>query len=309
MKYYIGSIQCDPNYLEHYGKKGMHWGERRYQNPDGSLTPEGREHYGVGERQETRGRDIYEKQQIRRMNRAYNKVSRLDRRIVGDGTARQNRKLEKARQRYAEAQGNLDRYHNSTAEEQKKARNKVRLKRAAIASAVLASAAAVGVAAISATKYAKLGKSFEWDKMLETEKLQKESDKLFNERSRQAVADSSLMSPNKPGGLRYNGQAGTRYYGPDTQTTDWEGYARRMEKYGYKRSGQTGRTLGWGDKNYIDMEMPKVTSAPEATRKYTEGVRNLTRRAGIGLGAAGAVGAGSAYVASRARDKKKKRTR
>lgn len=26
----------------------MHWGVRRYQNPDGSLTPEGREHYGYG---------------------------------------------------------------------------------------------------------------------------------------------------------------------------------------------------------------------------------------------------------------------
>lgn len=34
-------------YLVHYGTKGMRWGERRYQNPDGSLTPLGREHYGV----------------------------------------------------------------------------------------------------------------------------------------------------------------------------------------------------------------------------------------------------------------------
>ena len=27
--------------LYHYGKKGQKWGVRRYQNPDGSLTPEG----------------------------------------------------------------------------------------------------------------------------------------------------------------------------------------------------------------------------------------------------------------------------
>ncbi len=29
--------------LKHYGIKGMHWGVRRYQNPDGSLTPAGKE--------------------------------------------------------------------------------------------------------------------------------------------------------------------------------------------------------------------------------------------------------------------------
>lgn len=37
------------DYLQHHGVKGQKHGERRYQNPDGSLTPEGREHYGVGD--------------------------------------------------------------------------------------------------------------------------------------------------------------------------------------------------------------------------------------------------------------------
>ena len=31
--------------LEHHGIQGMKWGVRRFQNPDGSLTPEGRERY------------------------------------------------------------------------------------------------------------------------------------------------------------------------------------------------------------------------------------------------------------------------
>ena len=37
-------------YLEHSGVIGMHWGQRRYQNPDGSLTTLGRIHYGIGQR-------------------------------------------------------------------------------------------------------------------------------------------------------------------------------------------------------------------------------------------------------------------
>lgn len=33
------------DFLEHHGIKGMRWGVRRYQNPDGSLTPAGRKKY------------------------------------------------------------------------------------------------------------------------------------------------------------------------------------------------------------------------------------------------------------------------
>ena len=36
------------DFLMHHGIMGMHWGERKYQNKDGSLTEEGRKHYGVG---------------------------------------------------------------------------------------------------------------------------------------------------------------------------------------------------------------------------------------------------------------------
>ena len=33
------------NYLSHHGIKGQHWGIRRFQNEDGSLTPEGEKRY------------------------------------------------------------------------------------------------------------------------------------------------------------------------------------------------------------------------------------------------------------------------
>lgn len=42
-------ITRSDEYLEHFGIKGQKHGLRRYQNQDGSLTAEGREHYGVGD--------------------------------------------------------------------------------------------------------------------------------------------------------------------------------------------------------------------------------------------------------------------
>lgn len=40
----------EDSFLEHSGVKNMKWGQRRYQNPDGSLTALGRIHYGIGQR-------------------------------------------------------------------------------------------------------------------------------------------------------------------------------------------------------------------------------------------------------------------
>lgn len=42
--YYIKKKRFD-DYLEHHGIEGQKWGIRRYQNPDGSLTPEGIKRY------------------------------------------------------------------------------------------------------------------------------------------------------------------------------------------------------------------------------------------------------------------------
>ena len=55
--------------LEHAGIKGMKWGVRRYQNPDGSLTPEGKLRYNESG---VKGQNKYE----RRRRSAYNSTEK-----------------------------------------------------------------------------------------------------------------------------------------------------------------------------------------------------------------------------------------
>lgn len=54
MNYYIAGVPFSDE-LYHHGTKGQKWGRRLYQNEDGSLTPLGRIHYGVGNAIKTTG--------------------------------------------------------------------------------------------------------------------------------------------------------------------------------------------------------------------------------------------------------------
>jgi hypothetical protein len=66
--------------LYHHGVKGQSWGKRRYQNPDGSLTPEGYIHYGYAKK-ETRAFNRRHKNHGVTVDEAYEiDAKRLDKR-------------------------------------------------------------------------------------------------------------------------------------------------------------------------------------------------------------------------------------
>ena len=66
------AVERSPDYLEHWGILGMRWGIRRFQNPDGSLTEEGRKRYG----------DILTKDQMNNMIKGYNLRTGSDKKIT-----------------------------------------------------------------------------------------------------------------------------------------------------------------------------------------------------------------------------------
>lgn len=66
----MGFTYYDSNTLEHHGIPGMHWGQRRYQNEDGSLTAAGRARYGSGEGE---GR---KRSSARKMQRDFNNLDK-----------------------------------------------------------------------------------------------------------------------------------------------------------------------------------------------------------------------------------------
>ena len=68
-------VKVSENSLMHYQVKGAKHGLRRYQNPDGTLTPLGRIHYGVGDPRARR----HQEREYKRAERASEKAARKER--------------------------------------------------------------------------------------------------------------------------------------------------------------------------------------------------------------------------------------
>ena len=74
------------NELTHWGVKGMKWGRRRYQNPDGSLTPLGKK------RQAMLDAKTEKKAASREYNRTFNQSQKISN-LFGRNSAYYNKKL------------------------------------------------------------------------------------------------------------------------------------------------------------------------------------------------------------------------
>lgn len=99
MPYYVAGMVYG-NDLYHWGIRGQKWGIRRYQNPDGTLTPEGKERYkrelnnmaskdaqrvsdakaaygtGAGTRRKLLDKEIHEKMKNPDYKKAYDEASK-----------------------------------------------------------------------------------------------------------------------------------------------------------------------------------------------------------------------------------------
>lgn len=66
-------IDWEGTCLAHHGIKGQKWGQRRWQNEDGTLTSAGRAHYGVGEGGKKTARQF--NRQMKKLNRLADKAN------------------------------------------------------------------------------------------------------------------------------------------------------------------------------------------------------------------------------------------
>lgn len=97
------------NFLCHYGIKGMKWGIRRYQNPDGSLTAEGIQRYGSKKglakhinaenkkaeklERDWLVKDYAAKRATKRLNKTTEKLERLQKKNAGKPISKKELKL------------------------------------------------------------------------------------------------------------------------------------------------------------------------------------------------------------------------
>lgn len=68
MEYTAVDVDVGENFIEHHGILNMKWGRRRYQNPDGTLTPEGKIRYSREKRKQA-AKNLKKARKVREANK------------------------------------------------------------------------------------------------------------------------------------------------------------------------------------------------------------------------------------------------
>jgi len=98
--------------LYHYGIKGMHWGIRRYQNPDGSLTPLGKQHYD----EEI---DAIHESYRKKIEKSEKRAAKADSYLKLSKEARSEKKTEKMKKKKALSEAEIKTYKDLMKAEEK----------------------------------------------------------------------------------------------------------------------------------------------------------------------------------------------
>lgn len=85
MEYTAVDVDVGENFIEHHGILNMKWGRRRFQNPDGTLTPEGKIRYSREKRRQA-AKNLKKARKVREANKKKEmKLEKKKAKIVAKG--------------------------------------------------------------------------------------------------------------------------------------------------------------------------------------------------------------------------------